>query len=114
MLKLFVVLLIAGLFIALPANANRTDSTTVSCAQVNKGRTIPLSVRATDAVGVFLVEVYINGKLYHSWIGNGFTGIYTVLWTAPRGNNRIYQMQFVGYDAAGNVGFAKKCVLATW
>ena len=114
MLKLFVVLLIAGLFIVLPADARETDKTTVSCAQVNKGRTIPLSVRSTDAVGVFLVEIYINDTLYHSWVGNGFTGVYTVLWEVPRGNNRIYQMQFVAYDAAGNTRFAKKCMLATW
>jgi subtilisin family serine protease len=61
---------------------------------------VPISVSATDNVGVTQVTLYVNGKIYASDI----TAPYAFSWSSSAYAGSSVQLQAKAVDAAGNVG----------
>jgi subtilisin family serine protease len=88
---------------ALGAPASDTTKPTVAIASPTGGTLaglVPVSVSASDNVGVTRVELYAGGTL----IGSDTTPPYSFSWDTTQIANSSYSLSALAYDAAGNVG----------
>lgn len=72
-----------------PANGSRLS-----------GKTVSISVRATDNVGVAKIDLYIDGRLF----GTSATASATFNWNTSKAAAGAHTLQAMATDAAGNTG----------
>lgn len=81
-----------------------TTAPTVAISSPGNGATVsgsvPVSITASDNVGVARVDLYVNNQL----VGSDTTSPYSVTWDSTATANGSYTLQAKAYDAAGNVG----------
>jgi hypothetical protein len=77
-----------------------TVSVTAPASNAAVSGTAPVTVSATDNVGVTKVEFYVNGALQ----GTDSASPYTFSWNTASVANGSYTLTAKAYDAAGNVG----------
>jgi hypothetical protein len=73
-----------------------------------KGTSVPVTITASDNVGVVRVEFYADGTLTTTWTA----GPYSTSWAAPT-KPGSHTLQAKAYDAAGNVGTVTESITLT-